>query len=674
MAKKIIKIFIGSSIVEFEKERLLLERFIRNVSDDFEAHYGIKIQPMLCENFDPAFDPKGKQKAYDDVACGCDLCFFLFFTKAGQYTVEEFEAARKSLEDKGNPKIYTYFKEVAEGEAEQSVRDFMERLDKALGHYYSRFSDLDTVKLRILLCVKLAELDFVEIKTEGGRCVLDGKVVKDIDLSKVTEFVNNKELAVLSAELERVEKEYFELKGKNAALGADTELAHRFLKVALRRQELKDAIEELQGLVFKLSARMVEDSARGIMDEQLRTAYALFEQGDYEGCLRVLDFKDIKSDSEKRRARHAKEQEQYKKECRLSIKKHRTAIDILSAMSGLEDRFALIEERYEEIVIDALDANVDADIVCDYISYLNDQNKDQKALSLGARLEKHYDYFGATDSDKATLYNLLGIINNDVNSPLAAEEYYLKAIKLKEGLYAENPERYGGDLAMSYNNAGNFYQGQGKAGIAEEYYLKAIKLKEGLYAENPERYGGTLADSYNNAGIFYKNQGKAGVAEEYYLKAIKLYEGLYAENPERYAGGLAMSYNNAGNFYKDQGQGKAGIAEEYCLKAIKLYEGLYAENPERYAGGLAMSYNNAGIFYDDQGEAGIAEEYCLKAIKLKEGLAKRNPARYNPDLAASYFNYAIFKKDVSYLEKALSLAKTRPDHPYCRQIIKALEG
>ena len=87
-----------------------------------------------------------------------------------------------------------------------------------------------------------------------------------------------------------------------------------------------------------------------------------------------------------------------------------------------------------------------------------------------------------------------------------------------------------------------------------------------------------------------------------------------------------------------------------------------------------MSYNNAGIFYDDQGEAGIAEEYCLKAIKLKEGLAKRNPARYNPDLAASYFNYAIFKKDVSYLEKALSLAKTRPDHPYCRQIIKALEG
>lgn len=41
---KKIKIFLGSSIVEFEKERNELELFIRNLSDKFEDNYNIKIR------------------------------------------------------------------------------------------------------------------------------------------------------------------------------------------------------------------------------------------------------------------------------------------------------------------------------------------------------------------------------------------------------------------------------------------------------------------------------------------------------------------------------------------------------------------------------------------------------------------------------------------------------
>ena len=41
---KKIKIFLGSSIIEFEKERNVLELFIRNVSDEFEEKYNIKLQ------------------------------------------------------------------------------------------------------------------------------------------------------------------------------------------------------------------------------------------------------------------------------------------------------------------------------------------------------------------------------------------------------------------------------------------------------------------------------------------------------------------------------------------------------------------------------------------------------------------------------------------------------
>ena len=128
-----------------------------------------------------------------------------------------------------------------------------------------------------------------------------------------------------------------------------------------------------------------------------------------------------------------------------------------------------------------------------------------------------------------------------------------------------------------------------------------------------------------------------------------------------------MSYNNAGIFYDDQGEPKK--AEDYYLKAIGIREDLVKTNPERFAPDLADSYNNAGVFYDNQGEPKKAEDYYLKAIKIREDLAKTNPKRFNPYLAVAYFNYGIFSKKDEYFKKALSIAKTHPNNPYCKIII-----
>lgn len=163
-----IKIFIGSSIVEFANERMMIENFIRNISDQFEEKYDVKIQPLLCENFDDAYSITRKQEEYNEKIRSSELCFFIFFTKAGKYTREEFEVARKKFEETGKPKIYTYFKVVKENSVEQSLTDFMDELDKTFGHYYSTFEHIDTVKLRILLSLKFQEMDFVEISSSNG--------------------------------------------------------------------------------------------------------------------------------------------------------------------------------------------------------------------------------------------------------------------------------------------------------------------------------------------------------------------------------------------------------------------------------------------------------------------------------------------------------------------------
>lgn len=64
--RKVIKIFLGSSIVEFKYERMDIENFIRNVSDKFEENYDIKIQPLLCKNLDDACSKIRKQEIINE--------------------------------------------------------------------------------------------------------------------------------------------------------------------------------------------------------------------------------------------------------------------------------------------------------------------------------------------------------------------------------------------------------------------------------------------------------------------------------------------------------------------------------------------------------------------------------------------------------------------------------
>ena len=80
--KKKIKIFIGSSITEFEGERKDLELFMRRISDDFEDTYDIKLQPLLCEDEDTAMTKERKQDVFNNLVRGSDMCFFKVLQEA----------------------------------------------------------------------------------------------------------------------------------------------------------------------------------------------------------------------------------------------------------------------------------------------------------------------------------------------------------------------------------------------------------------------------------------------------------------------------------------------------------------------------------------------------------------------------------------------------------------
>jgi len=644
--KRIIKIFLASSIVEFVNERMIIENFIRNISDKFEEHYDIKIQPLLCENFDDAYTVARKQEEYNEKIRESEFCFFIFFTKAGSYTREEFETARKKFEETGKPKIYTYFKVIHDEEVEESLNEFMDELDKTFTHFYGNFDHIDTIKLRILLALKLQEMDFLEIKVDGDACVVDGE--KTLSLKNVSEFANNSIFQELKADLYEVEERYFKLKAKYEKNECSQSEEREYIEIASKRQNLIDAIEELQKNIFNMSLRMCQDETRGEITLKQKEAYRLFEAGDIEGANNILDFAEIKNDYLRRKAIREAEQ---KKDAQIFIREGRTKIDILTMMSTISTRFNEIEEIYNEIVAVAFDEQVELEVVLDYALFLNEQNRQKKSIEVSERLlAKVTDNSDYDKNFAGSLYNLLGMNYKDQDQAQKAEEYYLKSIELYETLADENPERYNEYLAMSYNNAGIFYAVRDQAQKAEEYFLKATEIRKVLADENPERYNGDLADSYNNAGNFYNAQGQSQKVEEYYLKSIEIRKALADENPERYNGDLADSYNNAGVFYKNQGQVQK--AEEYYLKAIEIYEALADKNPERYNGDLADSYNNAGNFYNAQGQAQKAEEYFLKAIEIRTALADKNLERYNGDLAGSYNDVGLLYVDQAQAQKA----------------------
>ena len=642
---KKIYIFLASSIVELQNERAQIENFIRKISDDFEEHYNVKIQPILCENLEDAYSTIGKQNEYNEKIRNSDFCFFIFFTKAGEYTQGEFDVARKKFEETGKPKIYTFFKIVEDGLAEQSLYDFMEKLEKNFGHYPGRFEHIDTVKLRILQCLKLQEMDMIDLTVENNCCFVDGK--KMLSLNNVSEFANNRILKELKSELSEIEQQYFALKAQHNDI-IDIATDRKYAEVATKRQNFLDEIEELEKNIFNLSLRLYKDDARGEITQRQKQAYELFEKGDIEGANRILDYGEIKSEYQRRKKIRRSEQ---KKEARIYIRETRTKIEMLTQLVRDPKRFNEIEELYDDITEEAFEMCIELDVIYDCISFLHDKNKGKKAIELALRLSEVYEHTANVEKGyKAALFNLLGILFNDNNDPEKAEDFYLKAIDIREKLAADYPEKYNSDLAGSYNNAGGFYADRNDPEKAEELFLKSIDIYEKLAADYPDKFNPDLGMSYNNAGAFYADQNVPEKAEELFLKSIDIREKLAADYPEKYNSYLAASYNNAGKFYADQNNPKK--AEDFYLKAIDIREKLAADYPEKYNPDLAWSYNSTGVFYAKQNATEKTEEFYLKSIDIREKLAADYPEKFNPDLAESYNNAGIFYKNQNDPEKA----------------------
>lgn len=144
-----IRIFLASS-AELREDRDALDLYLRQLNDTLQSA-GKYLRVVRWENFLDAMSDTRMQDGYNDAVRSCDIFISLFFTRTGQFTREEFHVAHAHFLETGRPYIYTFFKdaEIRTGSLERadltSLWDFQDEL-KTLGHFYSRYDNLDHLK------------------------------------------------------------------------------------------------------------------------------------------------------------------------------------------------------------------------------------------------------------------------------------------------------------------------------------------------------------------------------------------------------------------------------------------------------------------------------------------------------------------------------------------------
>ena len=656
---KNIKIFLVPSSDAVECDMTEVRDFFRQLNEmyfDSGINFSILNANEMTEN-------ELKEHVADS-----DLSFFLFFEDVSADMRSCFDIFFESFKKTDKPKIVTYFKYTdSPNDMTDAVREFSQMLGNELKHYYNNYNSIDTLKLGILMQIKVMRLDASQITiSDDGMICLNGQPVADT--SKIPMFEFNDRLNELKSRYDELTKEWGRLRTLRMDDPNNEELYFEFSRVATERDDTKKALREFEDLLLKTSEELA--AKKGEMSPRQAEAYRLLEMGDVDGACEILPLDELFDDISHNEllANNAIDR------LETNVDELATRITALN-MKGLNnDTVAEIRRIYEKIYDLCRNKHIGWSKLYDYAAFLYNQNDYTKAIEVAEKLTWYYSDPDnkADEYDLGSLYNLLGVLYHSQSKPDKAEKYYLDAIEIQKRLVEKNADAYEPALAASYNNAGIFYKDQGQPDKAEKYYLAAIGIRERLVKKNADAYEPDLAMSYNNAGIFYKDQGQPEKAEKYYLDAMEIYERLVKENAAAYEPDLAMSYNNAGVFYYEQG--RLEKSEKYILAAIEIYECLAKKNADAYEPYLAGSYNNAGEFYANQDYLEKSEKYYLAAIEIYERLVEKNADAYEPELATIYYNYYLLKEDKTYLDKAYEIAKRRQDDPRCRYIVEIVES
>ncbi len=597
---KRIKIFLASS-EELENDRNAFGNLIRRLNKSYEKR-GISLDLFEWEDFDAAYNDRRKQEEYNDEVRASDMFLALFHTKAGRFTIEEFEIAVEEFLRKSQPKVYTYCKDLAAGEVESiELTEFKQRLINEMGHYWSHYSNRDTMQLHFVMQLQLVEGSLSEsLKVENGEVSLDGLHIAKME--NLPFAGRNEAFCKLSARLAELPERITKAHSKVEKYPDDEDFRNEKQALIDEYNALKESFVEYQHNLFATAQRIARLQGERTT-ERMRRAMEAFNDGRVSEANTILDEAEHDAHLALEALRQSRKTTE---ECRQNVICSIEEI-LLKCQTTLSDLAIPVEERvrcterlYAQADDMAREAEYDKAKYCQllvaYKSFLNYYRLyDGKLLEINLRLCKMTEeLYGSEHRDTAMSYHDVGTAYKLSGNYDAALKYLNKALDYFSKTEGEE------SLAVSYqhNGIGTTYFDMGDLDRALKHLLLATEIREKIAEQEP------LADSYNNIGGLYVQMQEPSKGLEYLLKALAIYnEILDNDNPD-----IGRTCLNIGTLYYRGGDYDKAV--EYYLQAAGVYEKAFGtENPT-----TANAYANVGVAYAKSGDVVRALEYYQKAL------------------------------------------------------------
>lgn len=648
---KYIKIFVASSVDEFEKYRRELGDYILSLNNIYVKR-GIYFEYDICENFSNAVSGKGirKQDEYNEKIRESEYFYLLFGKKVGSYTEEEFNVALKQFHKTGLPRIYTYFQVMKEGEnPEKSVLDFMNRLDQQLGHYYIMFKDIDSIKLNILLELVRNEKLEKSISVEDGKVKVLDKTI--LGLENIPAYSKNEFLSNLREEKSKLDSRCMELRLKYAENPKDNEIFEEMMSVHRERDKTGERLRQEENEMFRRYKDALKMGCDGVpMTERGKKARRLMEMGDYQGALMILN--DFERQKEREQISNLKEMVTLR--IRGYIGENRLKILTLHSLKFTEEIAKELEKCYQENVNLAMEYHVDYTCLYEYAVYLNYMHRFSKALEVLEQLEKIYESFQSVSPKEWTeLYLLKAELLGWLNEHSLSTFYLIKCIQLADEVEDSDTR------ATIFNDYAKACMKSHDYRHAEIYFRKALELCKDQQCRDVGIIYGNLGHALKG---LYCNGEKVSLEDmrEFYWKAYEIEKALQKQEETKDYAKLAEVHLNLADFYFDHDDKM--LAENFYTKALELEREAALINPSKYLKSVVQIMRELAFYYDKQRAFPKSEPLYLEALPIIRKLRKNEPGAYGDIYATLCQNYGYylaengnFKKSANYYERAIDL-------------------
>lgn len=644
---KNINIFLASS-AELEDDRNAFGNLVRRLNKTYERR-GLHIELFEWEDYDASYNGRRKQDEYNEQIRICDMFIAVFHRVAGKFTKEEFNIATDEHNRRKLPKIYVYCKTLSNDDTEtQELKDFKRYLLDELGHYFSNYTNRDTMQLHFVMQLQQVEVVMCdELKVEDGFVTLDGERIARME--NLPFASQNDDFQRISKHLSQLGEKIEKIQSKIEEYPEDEDFKDELQRLLNEYNSEKEAFAEFQKSILN-TAKRVAQLQGAIVTNRLRRAMDAFYNGKVREANIILDEAERDGMLALERYRATMElAEQERQSVINSIEEilFKASTTMADLSIDINERIAKVNALYDQADAMAAEVAYDgeryADLLNKYSDFLCTYAIYDKALTICNRhialCEELYD---AEHPYRAIPYNNIGIVYEKLGEYRKSVEYHLKALEIQEKtIGVEHP-----NTAASYNNIGLAYSYLSEYDRALEYLVRALRI----YEKTLGNIHPNTANIYNNIGIIYDTIGQYETSERCHLNAIAIRErALGVEHPD-----TAMSYSNIGIVYDTIGQYNKAL--EYHLKALDIYITNMGEGHPH----TATAYNNIGNVYNNCGQYDKALHYYLKALEIRIKIfddCSLNVASSYDNIGLIYNYKGEYERALEYHHKAIAIYK-----------------